>query len=195
MRTVILKDLRLCSEHQIKAVRDVRNQDSIRKAMYTEHVISLEEHLRWVENVKTDGRQIVCAVLIDDVVSGVVSVTALDRLHKKSDWAFYLDENTRGGLGAALEYAWLNFVFGELGLEKLNCEVIETNMPVVKLHKRFGFTEEGLRRENVIKDGQRVGVYFLGLTKSDWEAQRSSVYENYQSRLEAFDISIEYDGG
>ena len=53
-------------------------------------------------------------------------------------------------------------------VQKLNCEVIEGNNPVVKLHKKFLFKDEGFRRSNIIKGEKRIGVHFLGLTKEDW---------------------------
>lgn len=192
MKQVILREITKCTDEQQKAVRDVRNQPSVRRSMYTEHVIALEEHLNWIKKLKHDNKQVVFVVFVDDVVSGVVSVNALDRLHKKSDWAFYLDENVRGGLGAALEYAFIDFVFNSLGLEKLNCEVIETNDAVVKLHKKFSFLEEGFRRSNIEKDGNRIGVHFLGLTKLDWEQGKDGILEKYHSVLAKFDILIEH---
>lgn len=192
MINVALREIVRCSEEQQKAVRDVRNQLSVRKSMYTEHEITLSEHLTWVEGLTTDKKQIVFVVLVDNVVSGVVSVNAIDCLHQKSDWAFYLDENVRGGLGAALEFTLLNFVFEDLGLQKLNCEVIETNDAVVKLHKKFGFVEEGFRRENILKNGCRIGVFFLGLTKSDWNICKGEVSERYSKLIEKFAIDVEY---
>jgi len=161
--------------------------------MYTEHEIPLNEHLAWVERLQRDNRQIVFVVLVDEVVSGVVSVNAIDRLHLKSDWAFYLDANVRGGLGAALEFGLINFVFQRVGLEKLNCEVIETNEAVVKLHKKFGFVEEGFRRENIIKNENRMGVFFLGLTRSDWEREKETVKNRYEKVINKFDLEIEYE--
>lgn len=168
MINVELRKINNCSLEQKRSVRNVRNQHSVRKSMYTEHEIGLDEHLIWVQRLDSDNRQIVFVVLIEGVVSGVVSVNAIDRLHKKLDWAFYLDENVRGGLGAALEFSLLDFVFSNLMMEKLNCEVIETNEAVVKMHKKFGFSEEGFRRENIEKNGERIGVFFLGITKAEW---------------------------
>lgn len=193
MTQIILREIIKCNADQQKALRDIRNQYGIRKSMYTEHEITLDEHLNWAEQLKNDKRQIVFIVLVNGAVSGMVSVNALDRLHKKSDWAFYLGEDVRGGLGATLEYTFINFVFEKLKLEKLNCEVIEINEAVVKLHKRFGFVEEGFRRENIEKDGKRLGVFFLGLTKSDWAICKPEVFEKYRKTLEKFDISVECD--
>jgi len=192
MSKVSLRDINSCTDDQKKLVRNIRNEESVRKSMYTDHVIALEEHFSWLESLKKDNKQMVFVVFLDGVVSGVVSVNAIDRLHKKSDWAFYLSESVRGGLGAALEFSMLDFVFKELSLEKLNCEVIETNEPVVKMHKKFGFKEEGFRRKNIEKYGSRMGVFFLGITKGEWLECRSSVKEKYKSVLDRFDVEIEY---
>lgn len=173
-------------------VREVRNQPSIRTSMYTDHEIGVNEHLQWISGLRSDKKQIVFAVLNEsDNPIGVVSVSALDTLHKKADWAFYLDSEERGGLGAALEFNLIEYVFNTLLLEKLNCEVLETNEAVVRMHKKFGFVEEGLRRENVARSGKRIGVHFLGLTKHEWQANKNAVYEKYASRIGKFEIRFD----
>ena len=191
METVVLRDITKCTLDQKKQVRDIRNLESVRRSMYTDHVIGLDEHLAWIEALEKDPGQIVFVVLLNGAVSGVVSINALDRLHKKSDWAFYLDEKARGGLGAALEFALLNYAFDTLGLEKLNCEVIETNPAVVRMHLKFGFAEEGFRRSNVIKNNARIGVHFMGLTKDDWVARREELAVSHTSILDRFSVVVE----
>ncbi len=191
MQTIVLRRIGDCDEDQRQQIRLIRNQPSVRQAMYTDHEISVEEHQSWLERVSNDPRQIVFVVLNEGQVVGCVSINDLDRRHSKSDWAFYLDESQRGGLGAALEFELINYAFGDLGLEKLNCEVIETNPAVVKMHKRFGFEEEGFRRSNIEKDGKRIGVYFLGLVKADWLASREAIEAGCKAILDRFAIRIE----
>ena len=175
-------------------VREIRNEDAIRKWMYTDHVIGVKEHLSWINNIRTDRTLIVFVILNeDDNPLGVVSVNAIDHLHKKADWAYYLTQNARGGLGSAIEYAFINFVFDELDIQKLNCEVIERNYSVVRLHKKFLFKDEGFRRSNIIKNNERIGVHLLGLTKQDWIDGKSQVYEKYQEILNKFCITIKWD--
>jgi UDP-4-amino-4,6-dideoxy-N-acetyl-beta-L-altrosamine N-acetyltransferase len=190
MLSIELKKITSCSDAQQKQIRSVRNQDQVRKSMYTDHEISLAEHTSWLRQLKTDDKQIVFIVLRENVSIGVVSLSSIDKLHKKSDWAFYLDQKQRGGLGAALEFALLNYVFGELGLEKLNCEVIETNESVVRMHKKFSFKEEGFRKSNIVKNGERIGVHLLGLTKSDWYANKIAIENNYKPVLNNFNVRI-----
>lgn len=185
--------VQLDTETQLK-IRDIRNEDSVRKAMYTDHIIGINEHLGWINRLKQDNRQIVFAVTCADYGPvGVVSVNAIDQLHKKADWAYYLTEHGRGGLGSALEYAFINFIFDTLGLEKLNCEVIEGNDVVVKIHKRFLFKEEGFRESNIIKKGVRIGVHFLGLQKEDWTAGRETLYAEYKNSFDRFCVEINWN--
>lgn len=171
-------------------VRDIRNEENVRKWMYTDHKISSNEHLEWINRVKFDHRQEVFIVTADQKPLGVVSINAIDSKHKKADWAFYLTESSRGGLGAALEFAIIDFAFSKKGIEKLNCEVIEGNDAVIKLHKKFAFEDEGFRRENIIKEDKRLGVHFLGLTKQSWEEKKSDIYEKYSSNFNRFNIEI-----
>lgn len=191
-RRVILRPIEACTVEQQEALRQLRNHPAIRGAMYTDHIISPEEHAGWIQGLGGDGRRRVFIVLTPEgEACGLVSVTAIDLAHRRADWAFYLAPEARGGLGAALEYALIEFVFESLGLEKLNCEVLETNPAVVRMHGRFLFHEEGFRRSNVLKDGHRIGVHFLGLTREDWRAGREDVRAGLRDVFDRFEIVLE----
>lgn len=56
MTNILLREITRCTDDQKRAVRDVRNQETVRKSMYTEHEISLNEHLAWVEDLKQDKK-------------------------------------------------------------------------------------------------------------------------------------------
>jgi UDP-4-amino-4,6-dideoxy-N-acetyl-beta-L-altrosamine N-acetyltransferase len=172
----------------------IRNSDAVRKSMYNEHQITAGEHHAWIDRLGADARQKVFVVLKEGKTAvGVVSVNQLDYAHRKTDWAFYLAESERGGLGAALEIFMIEYVFEALGFWKLNCEVLETNPRVVEMHKRFGFAEEGFRASNIEKDGKRIGVHFLGLSKDSWSAQKEKIIEEVKSKVH--NISLTLDSG
>lgn len=157
-------------------VRQLRNQPDVRKFMYTDHEISEDEHLNWLEGLRASSRQQVFVVLIEGAAAGVVSLSAINTTHRTADWAFYLDTTLQGkGLGSQVELWMLDHAFGAAALEKLNCEVLEINPAVIKMHQKFGFVIEGVRRENIIRDGKRIGVVLLGITKSEWQTQRPKV--------------------
>jgi len=183
----------LSTELQLE-LRNIRNEEGVRKWMYTDHIIALNEHLSWLNRLKADESQITFVIMDEDRIPlGVASVGSIDPLHKKADWAYYLTQDERGGLGSAIEYSLINFAFDSLDIQKLNCEVIEGNNAVVKLHKKFLFQEEGFRRSNIIKDGERIGVYYLGLTKEDWVGGKNQVFEKYGKLFSKFSVSINWD--
>jgi UDP-4-amino-4,6-dideoxy-N-acetyl-beta-L-altrosamine N-acetyltransferase len=155
-------------------VRSLRNQENVRKYMYTAHEISEKEHAAWLNSLSNNPRQVVFVAIKDSDAVGVVSLNAINPLQKTADWAFYLDTELQGkGLGSLIEFWMLDYAFNDVGLEKLNCEVLEMNASVIKMHQKFGFEIEGIRRKNVIKDGDRIDVVLLGITRDEWAAKRS----------------------
>lgn len=191
LRVINLVPVPELSSEQAMGLRDLRNQEEVRRWMYTDHVIESQEHRNWLDRSSTDDRTVAFGVLsASRDLLGLVSANGLDRRHRKTDWAFYLSSEARGGLGSALELAFIDFVFDRLGMEKLNCEVIEGNEPVLKLHAKFGFVDEGFRRSNIEKDGKRIGVHLLGLTKDEWREKRADVYTARQRLFDQFDIKI-----
>ena len=79
------------------------------------------------------------------------------------------------GLGSVVEFWMLDYAFDVAGLEKLNCEVLAMNSAVVKMHQKFGFEVEGVRRQNVVKDGVRVDVVLLGINREEWLSKRPAL--------------------
>jgi UDP-4-amino-4,6-dideoxy-N-acetyl-beta-L-altrosamine N-acetyltransferase len=194
-RRIVLREICSLDPRSQWRIREIRNEPSIRKFMYTDHEIQIDEHQNWLDRLKVDKCRIAFAVVDDSVGPiGMVSVNELDWRHRKADWAFYLTATERGGLGAALELTLLDFVFERLGLEKLNCEVIEGNDAVIRLHAKFGFEEEGFRRANIEKDGVRLGVHLLGLQRRAWLDRRDDVRRHHKAILEKFDVGIEWNG-
>ncbi len=181
------------TENQLK-IRDIRNEENVRRWMYTEHPIKESEHLNWIEYLKSSNKKMVFSVLDENNIPlGVVSLNAIDKLHKKADWAYYLSSDARGGLGSVLEYYFIDFIFNSLDIEKLNCEVIEGNDTVVKLHKKFIFENEGFRESDLIKDNKRIGIHFLGLKKENWQNEKEAIYNKYSKIFDKFEVKINYN--
>ena len=99
-------------------------------------------------------------------------------------WAFYVaDPSARGkGVGSFVEYWILQHVFDELGLNKLCCEVLASNEAVTNMHKSFGFQQEGLYREHIIKGGQALDVVALAMLRQEWELVKPRVCERLREK-------------
>jgi UDP-4-amino-4,6-dideoxy-N-acetyl-beta-L-altrosamine N-acetyltransferase len=157
----------------LERIRQMRNAPAVREHMYTDHEISPAEHFQWIQSLYDDGSRQVWVVLYRGQVEGLVSLTEIRPSHGSASWAFYLRPDSQGyGIGGVVEFKLLDLTFGELHLEKLNCEVLATNPKVVDMHKKFGFVVEGVRRANVVKQSRRVDVVLLGIQAHEWRECR-----------------------
>lgn len=172
-RELVLRDIVQLDWAAQLRILEVRNQENVRKFMYTSHFISEDEHATWIKRLRQTQFTKVFAVYWREQIIGVASLNQISAANRRADWAFYLDEKFQGrGLGSALEFRFLDQVFFETEIEKLNCEVMENNRTVIMLHKRFGFVEEGIRREHIIRDNIKLNSVLLGITKREWLSHR-----------------------
>jgi UDP-4-amino-4,6-dideoxy-N-acetyl-beta-L-altrosamine N-acetyltransferase len=165
-----------------------RNSPRVRENMYTSHVISAEEHQRWFEKASRDpSKRLLMCVDESGIAVGVITFSDIDPLHKRATWAFYSGESARRGVGSEMEHLALDFAFENLGLEKLNCEVLSFNMAVVEFHRKHGFRVEGIFRAQHSRDGVAHDVYRLAHFRSDWlEHVRPAMARIQGSRVAAF---------
>jgi UDP-4-amino-4,6-dideoxy-N-acetyl-beta-L-altrosamine N-acetyltransferase len=151
-----------------------RNAPHVAAYMYASHAIGQDEHDRWFAAVLDASDRRYWIIERNGEGVGVANLARIDLANRKCDWAYYLGEtSTRAqGVGACVEYIVLQHVFGPLGLNKLNCEVLLDNEAVWRLHESFGFEREGLLRDHVLKDGAFRDVVALGILARDWAAAR-----------------------
>lgn len=161
-----------------------RNLPAVAQYMYTDHIITPDEHRKWFAAIHGDVCRKYWIVVLDGSDVGLANLYAIDRHHRRAYWAFYLaDPAVRGrGVGSAVEYKVLRYVFDELGLNRLCCEVLSVNEPVIQMHKSFGFKQEGYYRQHVIKNNTPLDVVVLALLNEEWQAQRPSIEKRLRSR-------------
>ena len=170
-------ELRDLKEQDSEMLRNWRNMPEVAAYMYTDHLISAEEHARWFAGIKNDPTRRYWVIVYKGEDVGLVNLAEIDQKNKRSNWAYYLaSPSVRGkGVGSYVEWAILNHVFEDLKLHKLVGEVLGTNPKVVELHRSFGFTVEGQLREHVIKNGQFVDVVVVGILAKDWAEKKPQV--------------------
>ncbi len=151
-----------------------RNNPEIARFMYTDHIIPPDEHRSWLNAALTDRSQRHWIIHYDGSPVGLVSVTNIDAWHSSAKWAFYLaSPNVRGkGVGSVVEFLTLEFVFEELGLRRLSCEVLAFNQQVIAMHESFGFRREGQLRNAIRKGEGWTDVVLLSQLRDEWILNR-----------------------
>ena|ERR1035437_5526560 len=162
------------TEQYIEIVREWRNSESVLKYMYTDTIITAEQQIQWFEKISKDESQKNFVIIKNNTPAGLVSFHAIKPQFKTCYWGYYLGNESTAGLGAKVEYKAITYVFEELKMNKLLCEVIDFNTMVIKLHEKFGFRREGYLRQHIIKNGQFHDVIALALLKTEWLAIKDS---------------------
>lgn len=182
--------LRAPTAHDQERLLTWRNSDAVAPYMYSDHLISEGEHAAWFSRVGSNPAVRYWIIELDGQPVGLANLADIDLRNRRCAWAYYLaDPAVRGlGVGSFVEYWVIEHVFGELGLNKLWCEVIESNKAVWRLHEGFGFTREAIFRNHVVKGGEPLDVIGLGLLASEW---RGAARDAARERLIAkgFDLS------
>ncbi|WP_202114704.1 UDP-4-amino-4,6-dideoxy-N-acetyl-beta-L-altrosamine N-acetyltransferase [Vreelandella zhuhanensis] len=174
--------LRAIEDDELELILSWRNAPTVRQNMYTRHEISLEEHLAWWHRVRGRQDQHYFLYEHDGQPLGVVSFTQVHAKDANASWAFYASPEAPRGTGSRMEFLALEHAFGGLMLHKLYCEVLAFNEPVINLHKKFGFSVEGILREQHRVDDTYVDVIRLGILHPEWEAMRDTLYRKLSSK-------------
>ncbi len=176
--------LRPLREADCDTIHGWRTLPEVADYMYSDHEITLDEHRRWFQSIRSDPSCIYQIIELDGDGVGVVYITGIDQKNRRCSWGFYLaSPAVRGrGVGSFVEYSVLEHVFSELGLNKLCCEVFTSNPAVIKMHESFGFQHEGLYRRHIFKKGSFHDVVALAILAEDWREQRGRIAERLRAK-------------
>lgn len=158
-------------QKHLEMVRTWRNSDAVSKFMYTNQFISPEQQEQWYKKLIEDNSQKYWVINKNNDAIGVVALYSIKPQFKSCYWGYFIgnQEKSGAGIGAKIEYKFINYVFDEMGFNKLLCEVLTFNETVIKLHEKFGFRREAYFRQHILKDNIYHDVVSLALLKSEWQ--------------------------
>ena len=86
-----------------------------------------------------------------------------------------LHADFRGKGYALMAYRlFLRFLFDECGMNKVSLEVLEHNQRARRLYQRLGFVLEGIKRQDVWREGRYLDSLLFSMLKSEFVAQDAS---------------------
>lgn len=162
----------------IELIRNWRNSEEVASYMYTEEKISAEDQKKWFDKISTDPTSEYWIIKYNGKKLGLASITGINKTLSSCYWAFYLgDTSVRGaGIGGKVEYKVLSYVFEELKLHKLRCEVFTFNDKVISMHEKFGFRREAYYRDHCYKNGSYHDVVGLAMLESEWKIIKDKMH-------------------
>ena len=133
-------------------VLDWRNIEDIRKWMYNSDIISKEEHLEFVDTLKTNETKQYYLVSYKENYVGVIYFTDIDSIRKTAEFGIYTNPDLKGN-GKMLMDSICEYSFNILNLHKIVAEVFVDNKRAIDLYHHFKFQRIG---ENIFNNKKVV---------------------------------------
>lgn len=163
--------LRKVQESDLEKIRKWRMDPNVTKYMYSDPVLTSEMQRNWFEKVNADKSCKYWVISFDSKDIGLLNITNIDNQNKRCEWAYYIaDTSLRGkGIGRLLECNIYDYVFDNLEMNKLCCEVFCFNEKVIAIHEKFGSEVEGTRKQHICKNGKFYDIVEMAILREKWE--------------------------
>ena len=137
--------------------------------MFSSHEIAPDEHAVWFARLLSREKPLYFVAELAGRPIGVVGFTDLDSINRRAEWSLHIGEyDVSRGAGTAMGALAIDHFFADGAFEKLCCCVLAGNEASLKMHRRLGFKQEGLRSRHVWRDGVPVDVHEFGLFADAW---------------------------
>lgn len=142
------------------------------------YFVSMEKEKQWVQNAIVDNSCVRLAVCLkkSDLHIGNVYATNFDMLNRACKTHVLIGDKDYWNGGYATEaYKLLQeYLFEERGMNRLSALIIDTNIASLKMHKKCGYTEEGVLRQSVYKNGKFHDQIMVAILKEDYDRIKHS---------------------
>lgn len=131
----------------------------------------------WLESLGTTRRESDVVFMIEVIDGETVIPIGTCGLHK-INWK---DRDTEFGIAIGEKKYWNNgygteaakliigYAFEQLNLHRVSSAAYSFNERSVRMHLKIGFTQEGIVRESIYKNGKYQDKVVLGFLRSEWE--------------------------
>jgi len=160
--------IRKVTEQDLPMVLAWRNNADVRRHMFTQHEISLDEHQNWFAIASQDPSR---SLLIVEEAKQAIGYVQFSKVKDGgiADWGFYVRPNAPKGTGRKLGAMALNHAFGPLKLHKVCGQAIASNQASINFHQRLGFALEGVLRDQQRINGAYHNLYCFGQIATEWK--------------------------
>jgi len=123
-----------------RLILEWRNSDSVRKWMTNKDIISIEEHLNYVESLKNNKQKLCFLVKENSDYLGIIEFDNINYTNKSAYFGLNANPNNKKlGIGRILEEVLLYIAKEKLLINKLKLYVFIENKLAINLYKKFGF--------------------------------------------------------
>ncbi|MCP1143748.1 UDP-4-amino-4,6-dideoxy-N-acetyl-beta-L-altrosamine N-acetyltransferase [Lysinibacillus endophyticus] len=181
---MIQANLRDIHREDLGKILDWRNQEFIRNVMFSDSIISWEQHITWYANLLKSSNMISKIFTLDNEDYGILNITDIDLVSNKCNWGFYIGKNNpTKGAGLFLGFTSLEYIFSIMGIRKLCAEVLGSNLISQNFHDKLGFKLDGVLRKHIQRNEKFEDVLLYSIFNDEWQETSSNIRMELEERF------------
>ena len=171
MKTISIRPL---SIDDTRNIVKWRNLPSVKRFLYSQDKLTPDSHIAYFESVVKAGK---CAQFIivlrkdeKEYDIGTIFIKNLDVKNRNGEFGIFIGEEIGRGKGYSLlaTNLILEYGFKELGLHRISLSVMEDNIAAIKTYRKAGFVQEGILREEYLREGEYINIVLMSILKEEW---------------------------
>jgi len=144
-------DLSTLPREKIIEVLEARNHPDVRSKMLNKNIISLEEHLAFVENLLADNNSRQFMIRQDDDFVGVVNFKDIDWVNKSATFGIYANLLRKVSMAGDKLMIAADFIIKKIGLISISLRVESGNFKAQNLYEKWGYEVVGSEKVNGLR--------------------------------------------
>ena len=133
-----LKNFTELGDAKKEMVLSWRNNQNIRKWMFHQELISLEQHRAFIDTLQNRKDALYFLLYEDKEAIGVIDFTDIDLQRGSAEIGLYTNPSLHG-VGKKLMQNIIHYGFGHLKLKRLYAAAFKSNTKAIALYSRFHF--------------------------------------------------------
>ncbi len=168
-------------EDDLEMIMNWRMSPTVTAYMNTNPKLTLAGQREWFFSLKGKETVKYWVIEVDNRPAGMIYLVDIDHEHKSTSWGYYVGEKKLRSmeLAISLELSLYKYVFENMGFEKVYCEVFSINEGVGRLHQPCGCKVLDIVEEEVEKEGIKYDVTHFGITRHEWEVNKTGYHYNW----------------
>jgi ribosomal-protein-serine acetyltransferase len=161
------------ASHIFQIIDNERNylQQWLPFVCFTKTIDDTESFIKNVLDETNVNREIVCAILYNKQIAGLISFKNIDRANHKTEIGYWLSESKQGrGLVTKACSKLVDLAFNTMALNRVQIRVGVNNIKSKAIPRRLGFKFEGIERAGELLNGTYLDLEVYSMLKNDWVA-------------------------
>lgn len=164
--------LRAMEPEDMEMYREMVNDEEVsRMVVGWSFPVSKYEQMNWYERSVGDAnKRFTICIKEDNSPVGMVTLTDIDLVNRSAFHGIKLHSSCPKGMGIGTDSVMtlMEYAFNQLNLNRLNGEWLLYNTASKKLYEKCGWTEEGIKRQAIYRNGEYHDLAITGIMKEQY---------------------------